>query len=137
MRWILAATLTVVPSVALAHIELVSPAPRTTSQKTGPCGVANSTRGPNVTTYAPGATVTITPSLPSEHGPIYFNANVIPQADLTETSDDGGVLYTNVPPGTYVLSASKDGVTFEDVTIQCEPDVLVNPSPPHGLQALP
>jgi hypothetical protein len=84
-----------------------------------------------------GATVTITPSLPAEHGPIYFNAAVIPQADLIETSEDGGVLYTNVPPGTYVLSASKDGVVFEDVTVQCEPDVLVNPSPPHGLQALP
>jgi hypothetical protein len=84
-----------------------------------------------------GATVTITPSLPPEQGPIYFNAQVIPQLDLTETSEDGGVLYTNVPPGTYVLSASKDGVTFEDVTVQCEADVLVNPSPPHGLQALP
>jgi hypothetical protein len=27
-------------------------------------------------------------------------------------------------------------VTFEDVVIQCEAGVLVNPSPPHGLQAL-
>lgn len=84
-----------------------------------------------------GATVSIRPSLPAEHGPVYFNANVIPQLDLTETSDDGGVLFTNVPPGTYVLSASKQGVVFEDVTVQCEPDVLVNPSPPYGLQALP
>src|SRR5690606_12728641 len=72
-----------------------------------------------------GATVTISPSLPADHGPIYFNESVIPQLDLTETSDDGGVLYTNVPPGTYVLSASKDGVVFEDVTVQCDPDVLV------------
>lgn len=83
-----------------------------------------------------GATVTIEPSLPAEHGPIYFNAQVIPQPDLTETSEDGGVLYTNVPPGTYTMHASKDGVTFEDVVVTCEPDVLVNPSPPHGLQAL-
>jgi hypothetical protein len=84
----------------------------------------------------PGATVTIEPALPPEHGPIYFNAQVIPQKDLIETSDDGGILYTNVPPGIYVLRASKAGVEFEDVTIRCDADVLVNPSPPHGLQAL-
>jgi hypothetical protein len=27
-------------------------------------------------------------------------------------------------------------VMFEEVVITCDPDVLVNPSPPHGLQAL-
>ncbi|MCX4246529.1 carboxypeptidase regulatory-like domain-containing protein [Paraliomyxa miuraensis] len=83
-----------------------------------------------------GATVTVDPPLPSEHGPIYFNASVIPDPMLTETSEDGGVLLTNVPPGTYVLSAHKDGVTFESVTMQCESGVLVNASPPYGLQAL-
>lgn len=83
-----------------------------------------------------GATVTIEPALPSEHGPVYFNASVIPQPSLTETSDDGGVLYTNVPPGTYVLRASKPGVEFVEVTIECDEGVLVNPSPPHGLQVL-
>ncbi len=83
-----------------------------------------------------GATVTIDPALPPEHGPVYFNASVIPQLDLTETSDDGGVLYTNVPPGTYVLRASKPGVEFVEVTLRCDAGVLVNPSPPHGLQAL-
>ena len=83
-----------------------------------------------------GATVTIDPPLPAENGPIYFNSMVIPDPDLTETSDDGGILYTNVPVGTYTIHAVKDGVTFEDVVITCEADVLVNPSPPHGLQAL-
>lgn len=83
-----------------------------------------------------GATVTIDPPLPPEHGPIYFNASVIPDPTLTETSEDGGVLLTNVPPGTYVLQAHKDGVTFESTTMQCEAGVLVNASPPYGLQAL-
>ena len=83
-----------------------------------------------------GATVTIDPPLPAEHGPVYFNSSVIPQLDLVETSLDGGVLYTNVPPGMYTLHAEKPGVSFEDVVIQCAPDVLVNPSPPYGLQAL-
>lgn len=83
-----------------------------------------------------GATVTLDPPIPAEHGPIYFNAGVIPDPTLTETSEDGGVLYTNVPPGTYVMQAHKDGVTFESTTMKCEPGVLVNASPPYGVQAL-
>jgi hypothetical protein len=67
---------------------------------------------------------------------VYFGADVIPDRDLTETSEDGGVLYTNVPVGTYVMRASKDGVTFEETTMKCEAGVLVNASPPYGLQAL-
>ena len=44
---------------AHAHIELLSPKPRTLEQKTGPCGAGGSTRGTNVTTYRPGETITI------------------------------------------------------------------------------
>ncbi len=83
-----------------------------------------------------GATIEITPALPPEHGPIYFSASVLPNLDLTETSVDGGVLYTNVPPGSYHIVATKEGVEFESVDVRCEADVLVNPSPPFGLQAL-
>jgi hypothetical protein len=92
--------------------------------------------------YDPGAhgeadaTVTITPAIPAENGPIYFNDSVIPDRTLTQTSTDGGVLFVNVPPGTYELQAHKDGVEFEAVTIQCEAGVLANASPPYGLQAL-
>ena len=46
-------------STATAHIALRSPAPRTADQKAGPCGAAGSTRGTNVTTYAPGETITV------------------------------------------------------------------------------
>jgi hypothetical protein len=84
-----------------------------------------------------GATVTLEPAIPAEHGPIYFNAAVIPTPGLTETSEDGGVLFTNVPVGTYVMRAHKDGVTFEETTMKCDAGVLVNASPPYGLQALP
>lgn len=83
-----------------------------------------------------GATVTLEPAIPAEHGPVYFGADVIPDRDLTETSEDGGVLYTNVPVGTYVMRAHKDGVVFEEATMKCEAGVLVNASPPYGLQAL-
>jgi hypothetical protein len=121
---------------ALADIVEITPDPAT-------CQIASTVTRVGKSLYdagahgEAGATVTITPSLPPEHGPVYFNANVIPQKDLVETSDDGGVLYTNVPPGEYVLKASKDGVVFDDVTIRCNADVLVNPSPPFGLQAHP
>jgi hypothetical protein len=120
---------------ALASIVMIEPDPST-------CQIASTVTRVGKSIYdegahgEAGATVTIEPALPAEHGPVYFNANVIPQPGLTETSDDGGVLYTNVPPGTYVLRASKPGVEFVDVTIECDEGVLVNPSPPYGLQAL-
>ena len=46
-------------SLAFAHIELIYPPPRTKDQKAQVCGRANSTRGPIVTTLAPGATITV------------------------------------------------------------------------------
>jgi hypothetical protein len=60
MRWILATAVTLAPSLAAAHITLVSPAPRNSSQKSAPCGTAGGVRGTNVTTLAPGATLTLT-----------------------------------------------------------------------------
>ncbi len=84
-----------------------------------------------------GATVTIEPPLPNEAGPVYFNASVLPDRDLVETSEDGGVVYANVPPGRYVLTAHKEGVVFTQVAAECRAGVLVNASPPWGLQALP
>ena len=83
-----------------------------------------------------GATVTLDPPLPLEQGPIYFNASVRPDRTLTETSADGGVLYLNVPPGEYTWTAHKDGVSFTQLEMICRAGVLVNASPPRGLQAL-
>jgi hypothetical protein len=60
MRLVTIALALAVPSVALAHVTLTYPPPRTTQQKVGPCGVANSVRGTNVTTLQPGATITVT-----------------------------------------------------------------------------
>lgn len=44
---------------AAAHIAMTSPAPRGQNQKEGPCGLAGSTRGTNIATFAPGATITV------------------------------------------------------------------------------
>lgn len=60
MRWTLATVLGLIPSLAAAHITLVSPAPRNSSQKSSPCGTAGGVRGTNITTLAPGATVSLT-----------------------------------------------------------------------------
>lgn len=83
-----------------------------------------------------GATVTIDPPLSAEHGPIYFNSQVVPDRTLVETSDDGGVVFVQVPPGEYVLTAIKPGVEFRQIKLKCRAGVLVNASPPWGLQAL-
>jgi hypothetical protein len=83
-----------------------------------------------------GATVSIFPPVPPDKGPVYFNARVIPQRDLTETSEDGGVVFANLAPGTYTLTATKPGVRFRPVKAKCRAGVLVNASPPWGLQAL-
>lgn len=83
-----------------------------------------------------GATVTIEPALPSESGPIYFNADVIPDRTVTATSDDGGVLFVNVPEGEYTWTASAEGMEFSTVRMKCRAGFLVNASPPWGLQRL-
>ena len=82
-----------------------------------------------------GVTVTLDPPLPAEHGPIYFNASVIPDRSLSETSEDGGVLHIQVPPGEYVWTAYKAGVVFTRIKMKCRVGLLVNASPPWGLQA--
>lgn len=83
-----------------------------------------------------GAVVTLDPPLPAEHGPVYFNTQVIPDFALDETSDDGGVVFMQVPPGDYVWTATKPGVEFTQVRMKCRAGILVNASPPWGLQAL-
>ena len=88
----------------------------------------------------PDATVTIEPAVDPELGPIYFNMVrhdvICPDRKFDRTSDDGGVLFVNVPPATYTLRAHKEGVTFREVTIKCRPGLVVNAAPPWGLQAL-
>lgn len=83
-----------------------------------------------------GVLVTLDPPLPAENGPIYFNAQVVPDASLTETSEDGGVLFVQVPPGEYTWTASKAGAEFRPVRMKCRVGVLINASPPWGLQRL-
>lgn len=88
----------------------------------------------------PDAIVSITPPLPAEQGPIYFRyvseAVIYPDRKLSATTIDGGVLFTNVPPGEYVLRADKPGKRFSTVKLRCRAGMLVNAAPPWGIQEL-
>ncbi len=64
------------------------------------------------------AVVTLEPPLPAEHGPVYFNSSVIPDFSLDRSSDDGGVLFLQVPVGEYVWTATKPGVEFRQVKMK-------------------
>jgi len=88
----------------------------------------------------PGATASLSPDAAWDAGPVYFNlsaSNVIwPDSSLGQTTDDGGVLWANVPPGHYLMEGAKDGASIRPVKIDCTAGYLVNASPPWGLQVL-
>ncbi|MEN9643423.1 MAG: hypothetical protein RL238_92 [Actinomycetota bacterium] len=79
-----------------------------------------------------GATVAIDPLLAT---PIYFNDDVLPDQAQQTTSIDGGVLWPNVPPGEYTLTATLEGHEFATVHARCEDGWVVNANPVWGLHA--
>lgn len=79
------------PAWAFAHARLTSPTPRNTAaNKTGPCG---SPRTANATTFAPGATITVTWTETINH-PGYYRIAFSPSGD---TGFDANVLLNNIP----------------------------------------
>jgi hypothetical protein len=83
----------------------------------------------------PDATLTITPTMADTKGPVYFGTNALPDMTLLKTTKDGGALFYHVPPGDYVIAASKPGVTFTPERITCRAGYVVNAAPPMGVQA--
>jgi hypothetical protein len=83
----------------------------------------------------PGATVGIDPPVPEDSGPIYFNASVIPDLTLAETSTDGGVVVYGVDPGVYTWTAHKESLSFDSRKLTCVGGFVANAAPPWGLQA--
>ncbi|MCA9640276.1 MAG: carboxypeptidase regulatory-like domain-containing protein [Polyangiaceae bacterium] len=79
--------------------------------------------------------VSLSPAPPAGSGPIYFDENVLPAVDQPATSKDGGVLFYNVPPGDYVMSATRANTLFNQVRFHCRAGVIVNAGPPDGLLA--
>lgn len=89
----------------------------------------------------------------TSHGPIYTNADVMPDGALTETSEDGGFFFYNLSPGIYHVVATDNG-SFHDgdpidfngpATVKCGMDlappvgtfVNIGPAQMHALQYLP
>jgi hypothetical protein len=88
----------------------------------------------------PGATVSMTPApqnayqnLPS--GPIYFDETVTPNPFLAATTVDGGVLFDNLAPGTYSVTAAKAPFSYATATFRVDGAIpLYISSPPHSIQ---
>jgi hypothetical protein len=80
-----------------------------------------------------GATAFGVPQLPD---PVYFNAQVIPDPSQPSSSDDGGVIWTNVPAGTYTIHGRSPTTKFASFTATCAPGRVVNANPPWGLHEL-
>lgn len=81
----------------------------------------------------PGATSAETPSI---DGPIYFNENVIPDPSKTSTSEDGGIVWSVVPAGTYRIETSSPDTRFASFLATCENGRVVNANPPWGAYEL-
>ena len=81
----------------------------------------------------PGATSIEFPEIP---GPIYFNEMVIPDGTKTETSEDGGIIWINVPTGRYRIVTLSPTTRFASFLATCEPGRVVNANPPWGAYEL-
>lgn len=96
----------------------------------------NAGLGPCYACGEPGVTVEIWPPVASS--PLYFELDpsgiIYPLSSLEATTEDGGVLFANVPPGEYVLIAHKAGCVFSPARVTCRPGWFVNASPPYGIQ---
>lgn len=89
----------------------------------------------------PHVKVALDPSVEKAHGPIYFEiggvAIIYPQPELTETTEDGGVLFVNLEAGDYEVYGWRDGLVMTSARFHCEPGWFVNPAPPRGIQVQP
>jgi MYXO-CTERM domain-containing protein len=102
-RSIATAALMLLAPDAIAHITLSFPPPRTTMQKAGPCGIADSVRGTTVTTFKPGEKVMITWTETIEH-PGHFrisidedgNDSFVVPKDYTDFDPDPTILVNNI-----------------------------------------
>jgi hypothetical protein len=80
-----------------------------------------------------GATASSTPAMPA---PVYFNESVIPDPSRTESSIDGGVIWTRVAAGTYRISGHHPSTRFANFRATCVAGRIVNANPPQGLYEL-
>lgn len=106
--------------VTTASARNVRGVPYETFHERTPHGVAGATAG----------------TLPAVPGPTYFNESVIPDPSETSTSEDGGIIWTEVPAGTYRIYALHPTTRFASFLATCENGRVVNANPPWGTYEL-
>jgi hypothetical protein len=106
--------------VTTASARNVRGVPYETFHERTPHGVAGATAG----------------TLPEVPGPTYFNESVIPDPSETSTSEDGGIIWTEVPAGTYRIWALHPTTRFSSFLATCENGRVVNANPPWGTYEL-
>jgi hypothetical protein len=80
-----------------------------------------------------GATSIEFPEIP---GPTYFNESVIPDPSETHTSEDGGIIWTEVPTGAYRIGTISPTTRFAGFLANCAPGRIINANPPWGAYEL-
>jgi len=86
--------------------------------------------------YHPYGLAGATASLDGEAlGPIYLDVGTVPDATLTSTTVDGGVMWLNAVAGqVYTLTGQHpSGHGFRSPRVTCEAGRFINANPPHGL----
>lgn len=73
---------------------------------------------------------------PAIAGPVYFNENVIPDPSETDSSADGGIIWPDVPTGSFRFVAEHPSARFASLLATCAPGRVVNASPPWGAYEL-
>ncbi len=61
---------------------------------------------------------------------------MIPDRSETATSEDGGIIWTEVPTGTYRVITESPSNNFASFLATCEPGRIVNANPPWGAYEL-
>lgn len=115
------------PGLASAHTTLLDPAPRTLSNKTGPCGAEGSVRGDVITVFQPGETITVvwdeTVDHPGHYRIAFDDSGDDDFPDPFSPEDDfPSVLVDQIPDrtggGMYSQKVTLPDVECEDCTLQ-------------------
>lgn len=126
---------------AAAHLNLLSPPPRTTSLKSGPCGAADSVRGGVVSTFRPGQTITVTWDEFVDH-PGHFRIAFdddgqdifVDPAGFEDVSSGPGVLIDGIADrsggGMYSQEVTLPNVECDNCTLQVIQ--VMSDKPPYG-----
>jgi hypothetical protein len=102
--------LLVAPRIAVAHIELTSPSPRTLSQKDEHCGLAGAPRDPTPTTVTAGSTITLTWNETIGH-PGWYRISFQPDGSTFEIPPASNGPYGDGTPGGNFPTEDLTGTT--------------------------